>query len=153
VLITAADVLLTQRQFSSASNTRLVSMLIQLLLGLQRNISMQLPALCIMTCSFPDSLDSSLRALAQLELAVPSPSLHQRVAITALHLQSTVRAHLSALVSSELGQGGSCSSALSLVCETMSGFRFCLLHVHNHFLIDTVSHHFTTCPLKPHALL
>ena len=124
VLVTGVEHLLTTRKFSSATASRTVSVLIQLLMERQLNTTMLLQSPCIITCSSPEFLDSTLRALAQIELAVPSPSLQDRVTITALHLHRSLVPALATTVAPEFSVGGKWSDALSLACETMSGFRF-----------------------------
>jgi len=123
MLVTGVEHVLTSRTFSSATTARTVSVLIHLLLERQLNSTM-LQSPCIITCSSPELLDTNLRALAQLELAVPSPSLQDRIAITALHLHMYLAPALTATVAPEFALGGKWAYLLSITCETMTGFRF-----------------------------
>ena len=72
----------------------------------------------------PEFLDSNLRAFAQLELGVPSPSLEGRATIIAIHIESMSHPAIRATVVTEFQTGGKFAHALSLTCESMSGFRF-----------------------------
>jgi hypothetical protein len=86
--------------------------------------SVQLQSPCVITCSTPEFLDSNLRAFAQLELGVPSPSLEGRATIIAIHIESMLHPAIRATVVTEFQTGGKFAHALSLTCESMSGFRF-----------------------------
>ena len=61
-----------------------------------------------------------------MELAVPSPSMQDRAAITALHLANAVHPAITGTIASEFQNGGKFAHVLSLTCESMTGFRLAL---------------------------
>jgi hypothetical protein len=128
VLVYGAQELLIPRKFSSSSSTRFVTVLIEFLMEKQRS-SLQQQSPCFITCSSPEFLDSNLRSLAVLELGVPSPSLLDRAAIIALYLESMMNPAISASVTREFSSSGKLSHALSLICQTMTGYRFAFVFV------------------------
>jgi hypothetical protein len=124
VIITNAQDMLNSRKFSSAVTTRFVSVLIRLLMEKMENNSLPLQSPCVISCLTPEFLDSNLRAFAQLELGVPSPSLEDRAAIIAIHIESMLHPVIRATVVAEFQTGGKFAHVLSLTCESISGFRF-----------------------------
>ncbi len=124
VLVTGVQDLLNTRKFSSAVTTRFVSVLIRLLTETQLSNSVHLQSPCFITCLSPEFLDSNLRAFAQLELGIPSPSLEDRASIIAIHIENMLHPAIRASVASEFHTGGKFAHALSLTCETATGYRF-----------------------------
>lgn len=124
VIVTNVHDVLNSRKFSSAVTTRFVSVLIRLLMEKMDSNSVPLQSPCVITCLTPEFLDSNLRAFAQLELGVPSPSLEGRATIIAIHMESMLHPAIRATVVTEFQTGGKFAHALSLTCESMSGFRF-----------------------------
>jgi hypothetical protein len=124
VLITGVQDLLNTRKFSSAVTTRFVSVLIRLLMERALSNSVRLQSPCVITCLSPEFLDSNLRAFAQLEIGVPSPSLDDRASIIAIHIENMLHPAIRATAAPEFHTGGKFSHVLLLACETATGYRF-----------------------------